>query len=75
MTKYDLSISDFFENIDEEDLPKSIYGAYYKSDNLRYGENPHQKAAFYKLSNKSPNGICLWDAQFSKLFTRSVLTF
>ena len=57
VTKYDLSISDFFENLDEEDLPKSIFGAYYKSDNLRYGENPHQKAAFYKLSNKSPNGI------------------
>ena len=57
VTKYDLSISNFFENLDEEDLPKSIFGAYYKSDNLRYGENPHQKAAFYKLSNKSPNGI------------------
>ena len=57
VTKYDLSISDFFENLDEEDLPKSIFGTYYKSDNLRYGENPHQKAAFYKLSNESPNGI------------------
>ena len=56
VTKYDVSISDFFENFDQEDLPKSIFGAYYKSDNLRYGENPHQKAAFYKLSNESLNG-------------------
>ena len=57
VTKYDLSISDFFENFDKKDLPKSIFGTYYKSDNLRYGENPHQKAAFYKLSNESTNGI------------------
>ena len=57
MTKYDLSISDFFENLDEEDLPKSIFGTYYKSDNLRYGENPHQKLLFINFLIKSPNGI------------------
>jgi phosphoribosylaminoimidazolecarboxamide formyltransferase/IMP cyclohydrolase len=33
---------------DEKDFPKTINASFDKAQDLRYGENPHQKAAFYK---------------------------
>lgn len=42
---YDGAISQFFLNRDS--MPAFLNGSYKKNMDLRYGENPHQKAAFY----------------------------
>ena len=43
---YESAISNYFMK-DEESLPKIVNLNLSKSSNLRYGENPHQDAAFY----------------------------
>ncbi|RME87986.1 MAG: bifunctional phosphoribosylaminoimidazolecarboxamide formyltransferase/IMP cyclohydrolase PurH, partial [Candidatus Hydrogenedentota bacterium] len=51
---YDLAISRFFESKTQEDPSIKIL-TLEKKQNLRYGENPHQKAAFYvEMSKKIP---------------------
>lgn len=48
---YDCAIADYLEKQvtgDESGLPDVFSLAYRKIQDLRYGENPHQKAAFYK---------------------------
>ncbi|KYG91256.1 bifunctional phosphoribosylaminoimidazolecarboxamide formyltransferase/IMP cyclohydrolase [Metasolibacillus sp. FSL K6-0083] len=42
---YDSYISNY---LTEEDFPESLTLTYELKQNLRYGENPHQKAAFYQ---------------------------
>jgi phosphoribosylaminoimidazolecarboxamide formyltransferase/IMP cyclohydrolase len=42
---YDSAISNYLQGSD--DLPDPYLGAFTKKMDLRYGENPHQKAAFY----------------------------
>ena len=49
-SKYDFEIFNFF-NKDSDQMLLSLS----KVDNLRYGENPHQNAAFYLEDNKSKN--------------------
>lgn len=49
---YDSLISNYFNKIQEIDFPDKLTLAYVKKDSLRYGENPHQKAAFYKESRQ-----------------------
>lgn len=46
---YDTMISNYFNKIEnQEEMPKSLTMTYEKMQDLRYGENPHQKAAYYK---------------------------
>ena len=48
---YDCAIADYMTkeiNGGGEGLPDIFAKAYVKIQNLRYGENPHQKAAFYR---------------------------
>jgi len=47
---YDTLISDYFRKqvAQAEDFPGNITLAFEKAQDLRYGENPHQKAAFYQ---------------------------
>ncbi len=40
----------------EDQLPASISLAYEKIDDMRYGENPHQQAAFYREAGKVSSG-------------------
>ncbi|MEG0371085.1 MAG: bifunctional phosphoribosylaminoimidazolecarboxamide formyltransferase/IMP cyclohydrolase [Clostridium sp.] len=47
---YDSAVSSFLL---EDDFPEYFSGSFKKDLNLRYGENPHQRAAFYKSLNKS----------------------
>ncbi len=54
--KYDSAISNYLgarlESFDKvEDFPQSYSVQYKKAQSMRYGENPHQKAAFYVESN------------------------
>ncbi|WP_110934187.1 bifunctional phosphoribosylaminoimidazolecarboxamide formyltransferase/IMP cyclohydrolase [Paenibacillus bouchesdurhonensis] len=45
---YDALISDYLSNVNGDPLPERFTVTYEKIQNLRYGENPHQKAAFYR---------------------------
>ena len=45
---YDAMIADYMTNLAEEEQPESVTVTYALKQPLRYGENPHQQAAFYK---------------------------
>jgi phosphoribosylaminoimidazolecarboxamide formyltransferase/IMP cyclohydrolase len=47
MARYDAAISTWFAARESDGLPESWREAYEKVTDLRYGENPHQSAAFY----------------------------
>ncbi|MBD3234717.1 MAG: bifunctional phosphoribosylaminoimidazolecarboxamide formyltransferase/IMP cyclohydrolase [candidate division Zixibacteria bacterium] len=56
---YDSLISAYFRSVNglPDEFPELLPSGYRKSQNLRYGENPHQKAALYK--NGYFNGVSL----------------
>lgn len=45
---YDALIADYMTNLAQEETPETLTVTYELKQSLRYGENPHQKAAFYK---------------------------
>jgi phosphoribosylaminoimidazolecarboxamide formyltransferase/IMP cyclohydrolase len=45
--RYDAAISAWFAEREDEDFPAQRTLAYEKAAELRYGENPHQRAAYY----------------------------
>ena len=45
---YDALISDYLSRLNGELFPETYTVTYEKVQELRYGENPHQKAAFYR---------------------------
>ncbi|OZU87678.1 bifunctional phosphoribosylaminoimidazolecarboxamide formyltransferase/IMP cyclohydrolase [Virgibacillus indicus] len=45
---YDAMIAAYFQAETDEAFPETYTVTYEKVQNLRYGENPHQEAAFYK---------------------------
>lgn len=45
---YDALISDYLSQVNGNPLPERYTVTYEKIQDLRYGENPHQKAAFYR---------------------------
>lgn len=45
---YDALISDYLSQVTGDPLPERLTVTYEKIQDLRYGENPHQKAAFYR---------------------------
>lgn len=49
--RYDAMIADYLTKKVEEEFPESMTITFDKVQDLRYGENPHQKAAFYKGMN------------------------
>src|SRR5699024_11052701 len=49
--QYDALIADYFTKLTEERDPESLTLTYEKVDTLRYGEKPHQSAAFYQEAN------------------------
>lgn len=54
---YDVAIANYMaKQVGEQPLPQEFLGAYEKVSDLRYGENPHQKAAFYREFGK-PSGM------------------
>ena len=53
---YDAAISNYIGQIDEQGIntgqfPGTLTGQFVKAQEMRYGENPHQKAAFYVQSD------------------------
>ena len=47
-SQYDVLISQYFNKSANINFPETISFTYEKKQDLRYGENPHQKAAFYR---------------------------
>jgi len=45
---YDALIADYMTNLAGEEAPEKLTVTYELKQSLRYGENPHQKAAFYR---------------------------
>jgi phosphoribosylaminoimidazolecarboxamide formyltransferase/IMP cyclohydrolase len=55
---YDAAVSAYFRRADETNFPDQLTLLGMKSTDLRYGENPHQKAAAYRSSSLgSQSGI------------------
>ena len=50
--KYDAIISNYFSDLSKNIFSKNKIISYEKIEDLRYGENPHQKAAIYNLQGK-----------------------
>lgn len=50
---YDMTIVSYLESLDREGFGDHFFGVFEKIQDLRYGENPHQKAAFYKDLNEA----------------------
>jgi phosphoribosylaminoimidazolecarboxamide formyltransferase/IMP cyclohydrolase len=62
--RYDSLISGYFSRKateESDELPESVKPEYIRQGSLRYGENPHQKAAVYSLTGR--NGPSLVDAE------------
>ena len=57
--KYDRAISNYFSKINpsEDEYPETLSLSFEKRSGLRYGENPHQSAAFYVDPIPSPVSI------------------
>ncbi|MFB1050586.1 bifunctional phosphoribosylaminoimidazolecarboxamide formyltransferase/IMP cyclohydrolase [Paraliobacillus sp. JSM ZJ581] len=54
---YDAMIANYFNEITEHDHPETYTRTYEKVQTLRYGENPHQQAAFYRDPNSKGASI------------------
>ncbi len=59
--QYDGAISNYLsalnENKEKQTFPETINLQFSKSQSLRYGENPHQQAAFYRTNTYSDSSI------------------
>ena len=55
-SKYDAAIHNFFTR-GESEFPVSLNMSFSKLQDLRYGENPHQKAAFYRDGSSDEAGL------------------
>lgn len=49
--EYDAHIANYFNELTGEEIPSQLNISLPKSQDLRYGENPHQKAAVYGYQN------------------------
>lgn len=55
---YDTMISGYLRNrLENKDFPQLLTLTYEKVSDLRYGENPHQKAAFYREVGKKEGAL------------------
>ncbi|MCD7034423.1 bifunctional phosphoribosylaminoimidazolecarboxamide formyltransferase/IMP cyclohydrolase [Metabacillus sp. GX 13764] len=54
---YDAMIAGYLTDITGEEDPESLTVTFEKKQTLRYGENPHQKAAFYESPDHSKGSI------------------
>ncbi len=66
ITRYDAAISHYLTALDAPgpEFPQSLNLRYEQVQELRYGENPHQKAAFYR-AEALPEPCAAWAEQLS----------
>ena len=55
--RYDVLIGNYLRGSPEDIFPETLVLAGSKARELRYGENPHQRAAFYRLAAGGEGGI------------------
>jgi phosphoribosylaminoimidazolecarboxamide formyltransferase / IMP cyclohydrolase len=61
--RYDRAIADYFAGLaagtdtSRESFPEQLQLSFRKQSSLRYGENPHQAAAFYAEANPGPTSL------------------
>ncbi len=57
--RYDAQISQYLSRIGGSDasFPKNLFMDFEKVGDLRYGENPHQHASFYRWGGQPPHGL------------------
>jgi len=62
--RYDGAIANWLTSLDADDKPSTfpvrLQLAFDKADSMRYGENPHQQAAFYKEPNPVAGSIAAY---------------
>ena len=63
ISNYDAAISDYLSSLTPEggraEFPAQSNGRFVKLQDLRYGENPHQSAAFYRDLHPAPGSLVL----------------
>lgn len=63
ISNYDAAISDYLSSLQEDGtrslFPAQANGRFVKLQELRYGENPHQQAAFYRDLHPAPGSLVL----------------
>ena len=61
ISNYDAAISDYLSRFNEDgtrnEFPAQSNGRFVKLQDLRYGENPHQSAAFYRDLHPAPGSL------------------
>jgi phosphoribosylaminoimidazolecarboxamide formyltransferase/IMP cyclohydrolase len=61
ISNYDAAISDYLSRIrpdgSQAEFPAQANGRFVKLQDLRYGENPHQRAAFYRDLHPAPGSL------------------
>ena len=61
ISNYDAAISDYLSSLQEDGsrsaFPAQANGRFVKLQDLRYGENPHQSAAFYRDLHPAPGSL------------------
>jgi phosphoribosylaminoimidazolecarboxamide formyltransferase/IMP cyclohydrolase len=61
ISNYDAAISDYLSSIGDDGtrglFPAQANGRFVKLQDLRYGENPHQQAAFYRDLHPAPGSL------------------
>ncbi|MDD5465563.1 MAG: bifunctional phosphoribosylaminoimidazolecarboxamide formyltransferase/IMP cyclohydrolase [Candidatus Omnitrophica bacterium] len=77
-SKYDASIHNYLSNFyktkkETGAFPQELVLAFEKIQDLRYGENPHQKGAFYREKGKSAGLINLKQLQGKELSFNNIL--
>ena len=55
--RYDTAIATYLGNINSIQFPETLNLQFYLSQSMRYGENPHQNAAFYREKSPAPGTI------------------
>ncbi|MEM9529616.1 MAG: bifunctional phosphoribosylaminoimidazolecarboxamide formyltransferase/IMP cyclohydrolase [Pseudomonadota bacterium] len=63
---YDSAIAGWLQGETGEGLPPTITLAYGRGEALRYGENPHQRGAFYRSTFPSPGSLAGADLKQGK---------
>ena len=63
ISNYDAAISDYLSSLQEDgtrsQFPAQANGRFVKLQDLRYGENPHQQAAFYRDLYPAPGSLAV----------------
>jgi phosphoribosylaminoimidazolecarboxamide formyltransferase/IMP cyclohydrolase len=62
ISNYDAAISDYLSSLQDDGARRALFpaqanGRFVKLQDLRYGENPHQQAAFYRDLYPAPGSL------------------